>query len=109
MERFATTRLPAIQEVGAKESDQKETRVKKTSSKKNVRPTSVRAKKGLPHGLSFVRMGAKIHMSFSNLPLAEWHPGVTLCHRKGRLWRMTQSERFSIGDVCKQCSKEASG
>lgn len=56
-------------------------------------------------GLSFVRMGNKIHLSFSNLPLAEWHKGVTLCRRKGNLWRMASSERFQYGDICKHCSK----
>lgn len=59
------------------------------------------------YALTFARMGNKIHLTASNLPLAEWHPGVTLCHRRGRLWRVTNSERFTWSDVCKQCRKEA--
>jgi len=57
------------------------------------------------HGLNFVKMGTKVHMSFSNLPLAEWHHGVTLCRRTGKLWRVSNAERFSFDQICKQCRR----
>ena len=64
----------------------------------------VRAKPPEP-SLSFVKMGKKVHLSFSNLPLAEWKKGKTVCHRAGLLWRMSVGEHLSLDEVCKQCLK----
>ncbi len=67
-------------------------------------PKKTRAKPPDP-SLSFVRMGKKVHLSFSNLPLAEWKRGKTVCRRTGLLWRIAVGEQLSLDDVCKQCLK----
>jgi hypothetical protein len=49
-------------------------------------------------------MGKRYHVSLSNLPLEEWANGVTLCHRKGKLYRIGVVPDGAA--LCKQCFNE---
>lgn len=54
-----------------------------------------------------VRKGARYHISLSNLPLAEWHKGVTLCHRRGPMWRTGGYDDIPPGErLCRDCVTE---
>lgn len=57
-------------------------------------------------GMCIVMMGDKYHYSLSNLPLAEWYKGRTVCHRDGTLFRIGNMELVSREKLCKQCVAE---
>lgn len=50
----------------------------------------------------------KAHLSFSNLPLKEYHPGVALCGGGEQpLFRLAKDAMFDASTMCGECQAEA--